>query len=356
LQDAADALEKKENASLISKLVVFEEARERKANPKKRKRSLHNSNVQRLIRKEDEVVLQKGSSLFDIENVEVNQTPTMRDFNVVQHRWSVTFSKSTPKKFSELTEEFNQLLPAIHAKMLQLVTGSNKIFANIYHSKFESPITNYALTREKFQDINLEDNFFAVVQSKRDIIISEEDPLKIHIFISFLPEGTNMIIYFYVYEKHITSLIFVLKGSAGIRNNAAKRNYENMEDQIENDRTTFGRVNNSDNYCAIYSALIAIGEFESRKYIKTKNITKKNAELGQSNSEDFQEKSKYVAFCKYKAQHLNYEELKHQKSLFAIEVRKIIKDLKIADKPQTPDIFSHIAKYFDNKYNFSVVS
>jgi hypothetical protein len=68
------------------------------------------------------------------------------------------------------------------------------------------------------------------------------------------------------------------------------------------------------------------------------------------------EKSKYVAFCKYKAQHLNYEELKHQKSLFAIEVRKIIKDLKIADKPQTPDIFSHIAKYFDNKYNFSVVS
>ena len=47
---------------------------------------------------------------------------------------------------------------------------------------------------------------------------------------------------------------------------------------------------------------------------------------------------------------------KHQKSLFAIEVRKIIKDLKIADKPQTPDIFSHIAKYFDNKYNFSVVS
>ena len=196
LQDAADALEKKENASLISKLVVFEEARERKANPKKRKRSLHNNNVQRLIREEDEVVLQKGSSLFNIENVEVNQTPTMRDFNVVQHRWSVTFSKSTPKKFSELTEEFNQLLPAIHAKMLQLVTGSNKIFANINHSKFESPITNYALTREKFQDINLEDNFFAVVQSKRDIIISEEDPLKIHIFISFLPEGMKMIIYF----------------------------------------------------------------------------------------------------------------------------------------------------------------
>ena len=91
-----------------------------------------------MIREEDEVVLQKGSSLFNIENVEVNQTPTMRDFNVVQHRWSVTFSKSTPKKFSELTEEFNQLLPAIHAKMLQLVTGSNKIFANIYHSKQDS--------------------------------------------------------------------------------------------------------------------------------------------------------------------------------------------------------------------------
>ena len=69
-----------------------------------------------------------------------------------------------------------------------------------------------------------------------------------------------------------------------------------MDDQIENDRYTFGRVNNSDNYCAIYSALIAIGEFESRKYIKTKNITKKNAKLGQPNSEDFQEKSKYAAF------------------------------------------------------------
>ena len=129
-----------------------------------------------------------------------------------------------------------------------------------------------------------------------------------------------------------------------------------MEDQIENDRTTFSRVNNSDNYCAVYSALLAIGEFESRKNIKKNNKTKENAKLDQSNSEDFQEKSKYVAFCKYKAQHLNYEELKHQKSLFAIEVRKIIKDLKIADKPQTPGIFSHIAKYFDNKYNFSVVS
>ena len=81
------------------------------------------------------------------------------------------------------------------------------------------------------------------------------------------------------YEKHITSLIFVLKGSAGIRNNASKRNYENMEDQIENDRTTFSRVNNSDNYCAVYSALLAIGEFESRKYIKIKNITKKKCQI-----------------------------------------------------------------------------
>jgi len=129
-----------------------------------------------------------------------------------------------------------------------------------------------------------------------------------------------------------------------------------MEDQIENDRTTFIRVNNSDNYCAVYSALLAIGEFESRKYIKSNNKTKKNAKLGQSNSQDFLEKSKYVAFCRYKTKNLNYEELKYDPMPFALEVRKIIKDLKIADKPQTPDIFSHIAKYFDNKYNFSVVS
>ena len=67
------------------------------------------------------------------------------------------------------------------------------------------------MTREKFQDINLEDNFFAVVQSKRDIIISEEDPLKIHIFISFLPEGRTCLFIFYVHEKYITSLIFILK-------------------------------------------------------------------------------------------------------------------------------------------------
>lgn len=253
---------------------------------------------------ETEKIIQHGANLFNIDRNQV-VTANSTKFNCTVFKYHVTYSSQERKTFAELTQEFISLFVKLHSDMVELVKGRDKIRLLIEHSSFERPISFPFLDKDSFMSINIQDSFFHVIQSFREVIVSSEDPLLFTICVARLPNGGH----------------------------SKKKRHPDMQSYRLNS-PFITAVENNDNLCSIYSVLIAIA----------------HENLKQSECVNFDsEKIKYYRKILYSNKKRNTFYLKQ-------EAVRFLKNNNIeGNKKFGLEIFPVLEKYFKYKYQITVV-
>lgn len=252
----------------------------------------------------DEEKLQHGSSLFNIERNQV-VTGNSTKFKCNTYVYKVKYTSNIDKTFGELTSAFTNLFTELHSNMLDLVNGKDKIRVLINHSSFDTPISFPFLNKDDFLKINLQDSFFQVIQSYREIKISANDPLNIDICLARLPNGG--------------------------------RNKPSLHPNIESFRNSsfITKVSNNDKLCAIYSVIIAIAEHEMHHSNKEKHSLEQQK--------------------KYQKQ-INNQQQKSNNQL-KIEANRFLQEFSLrADKKYGIEVFNLLQEFYKEEYQITVVS
>lgn len=252
-----------------------------------------------------EKLIQHGSSLFNIDRNQVI-TGNSTKFNCTVYKYNVTYSSQQRKTFGELTQEFISLFVKLHSDMMQLIKGRDKIRLLIEHSSFQRPISFSFLDKDGFMSINIQDSFFHVIQSFREVFVSSEDPLLFTVCLARLPNGGR----------------------------SNKKRHPDMQSYRKNS-PFITAVENNDNLCAIYSVFIAIAEYNLH-YTQRKKLDK-------------------IKIQKYR-NILNSNKLRNY-SLLRKEADRFLNNFKInSDKKFGLEIFPLLQQYFNNEYQITVVS
>lgn len=206
--------------------------------PYKRQKTSNNKRpCPNIISSNDEVIIQKGTSLFNISRNEVT-TGNCKKFKCNKITFSVNFLESFENKtFGEATDELTNMFIELHSQIRSLLTGKDKINLVISHSSLRAPICFGFMDKADFMNINLEDSFFNVIQSFNTVQIGSREGLKVDVAIARIPSG---------------------KGNK-------KRKIHNSMNEMVQESNYIVEVFNNDKLCAIRAVLISIGYFELAK-------------------------------------------------------------------------------------------
>lgn len=289
----SDTLSKISEHSEENETLITDTIKRRCKNPMMHKHSI-----------DDENILQYGSRLFDVERDSV-ETGHSRKFNCNTYLYKVNYSSDVTKSFGELTSEFNTLFTKLHTDMINLVSGKDKIRVLIEHSSFDRPISFNFMDKDEFFKINLQDSFFNVIQSYREIPLSSNDPLKINVCLARLPNGG--------------------------------KNKRNVYNSIESFRNSpcITKVQNNDKLCAIYAVIISIAQYEMN-HLRRNNHSEEKQKI-----------------------YRNQLEKKNQKgvNMLKLEAKRFLDELKLDDNIKFGiEVFPMLQKFYKNEYQITVVN